>query len=280
MGPRRWLPVVLCAFVTAACGRDSAPDYFDIATTTSVQQSGLLDHILPAFTAEAGVEVRVHAVGSGIALRMLDGRDVQLVISHAPEAEARALRDHADWSYRKVAHNWFVIVGPPSDPAGIRTAASARDAFQRIANSRAVFVSRGDHSGTHERELALWRETGQQLGGDRLVVSGRGMALALRHADELSAYTLSDEATFRQLERGLDLTILFRDDRSLLNTYAVVYPSNGVVASQFATWLAAGRGRTLMADYQVQGLRAYTPWPEGCPGDSPGADLCRFSVAR
>src|SRR5687767_6242070 len=123
---------------------------------------------------------------------------------------AKALREHAVWDYRKLAFNEFVIIGPPQDSAGVRASSGAVEAFRRIAQSGQRFVSRGDESGTHEREEKLWTLARQRPVAKLLIVSGRGMAQALRHADEAEAYTLADEATFHRLERQLELEIHYR----------------------------------------------------------------------
>ena len=209
--------------------------------------------MLPAYREDSGVEVRVHAAGSGRALQMMAEGLVQLVISHAPEAESRALQEHLDWVRLELASNQFVIVGPPSDPAGVRVASDATDAFRRIGQSSVPFVSRGDLSGTHERENARWDAAGMRPPAERLIVSGRGMALALRHANELSAYTLSDEATFRQFERELELQLLFEGDGRLLNTYAVLHPRADAAAGRLANWLVGDQGRALIGALTIEG---------------------------
>jgi tungstate transport system substrate-binding protein len=224
-----------------------------------VQNSGLLDALLPAYRQQTGVDVRVHAAGSGRALQMMGEGLAQLVISHAPDTEARALREHPDWVRRSIAQNWFVIVGPPHDPGEVRHATDAADSFRRIAASRASFVSRGDQSGTHEREMQLWESAGVRLTSPEYVISGRGMALALRHADELQAYTLSDEATFWQLDPELDLEVLYRGDPRLQNVYSVIYRPDDAAAAGFGNWLVAGEGRVLIGRYTIAGKQAFEP---------------------
>jgi tungstate transport system substrate-binding protein len=152
-----WASCALAAAVSLGSCHPAGSPPLDIATTSSVQNSGLLDALLRAYRDQTGVAVRVHAAGSGRALQMMAEGLVQLVISHAPEAEARALQQHPDWVRLELAHNQFIIVGPSSDAAGVRGAEDAVDAFRRIAQSSVPFVSRGDLSGTHERENALWR---------------------------------------------------------------------------------------------------------------------------
>jgi tungstate transport system substrate-binding protein len=260
----------LVAHTTAAsCSR--APTSLDIATTTSVQNSGLLEALLPHF---AEVTVRVHAAGSGRALAMLADGIVDLVISHAPESEARFLADHPAWTYRKIAYNRFVVVGPPGDPARVREGDDVVDAFRRIAAARAIFVSRGDESGTHERERSLWKAAGLRPDQAQMRVSGQGMAVTLRQTDEQQGYTLSDEATFWQLERQVGLVTLFGADPRLLNTYAVVYPEANDTAKGFAAWLAKGEGRERISAYRVQGRVAFTVWPGGCPAETATALPC------
>jgi tungstate transport system substrate-binding protein len=234
------------------------PQPLDIATTSSVQNSGLLDALLPAYREDSGVVVRVHAAGSGRALQMMAEGLVQLVISHAPDAETRALGEHPDWIRLDLAYNQFVIVGPPSDAAGVRAASDAAEAFRRIAQSSLPFVSRGDLSGTHERENALWDAAGMRPPAERLIVSGRGMALALRHANELSGYTLSDEATFRQFEHELELHLLFQGDARLLNTYAVLHPRSDAAAGRLASWLVGDEGRARIGGFAIGGKPMFT----------------------
>jgi tungstate transport system substrate-binding protein len=260
--------------VIIGCSSAANPRVLLIATTSSVDQSGLLATLLPAFKSESGIDVRVHVAGSGQALQMLARRDAALAISHAPDAEARALREHADWAYRKLAFNEFVVVGPPQDPAGVRDSSDAIEAFRRIAQAGQRFVSRGDQSGTHEREEQLWTLAGRRPVGGLLIVSGRGMAQALRHADEAEAYTLADEATFGRLERQLELSVHHRGDSYLINTYAVLHDSDDADAAQFALWLTIGSGRALIGSFSVAGRRQYSVWPEGCAAAAPSDTPC------
>jgi tungstate transport system substrate-binding protein len=192
-----------------------------LATTTSTQDSGLLDVLAPRFEKESGIEVKVIAVGTGAALRMAARGDADVVLVHAPDAE----RPYVDASHlidgRAVMHNDFVIVGPEEDPAGIRTRTTAADAMRAIAG-RGAFVSRGDDSGTHTQELALWaaaRIDPRSLA--RREETGQGMGATLNVADQKRAYTLTDRGTFLSLRRRLGLVILFQGDSSLRNLYHV-----------------------------------------------------------
>ena len=249
----------------------SQQSQLDLATTTSVKNSGLLDALTAAYS---DARVHAHAAGSGRALEMLADGIVNVVISHAPEAEARYVSKHPEWNYQKIAYNHFVIVGPANDPAKIGMAKDAVDAFRRIAASGATFVSRGDASGTHEREERLWLDAGTRPAPAQLLISGRGMATALRHAEERSAYTLSDEATFWQFENQLALVALVSGDARLMNTYAVIHPRQDQQARAFASWLANGGGRAVVERFTASGKPAFRVWPAGCADGDPRATPC------
>jgi tungstate transport system substrate-binding protein len=275
LSQERGLPIwtLLPLLVVVGCGSSASPS-LRIATTTSVENSGLMAHLQPAFKAHTGLDLLVQASGSGRALLLLERREVAVVISHAPDAEQRMLSQHPEWNYRKFAYNHFIIVGPPADPAGLRNARDAVDAFRRIAKSSSPFVSRGDESGTHEREQLLWALAGSQPAPAQLIVSGRGMAQAIRHADEARAYTLTDEPTFRQFERQLQLTMLFAGDERLVNAYAVIANRAIDDALAFQDWLTSSDGLTMVGSFNIAGVRAYEPWPVECPGSLPASTPC------
>jgi tungstate transport system substrate-binding protein len=273
-----WTAFVLLAALTSACSRQAAePKTIDIATTTSVVNSGLMDVLLPLFEKETGLTVRVHAAGSGRALAMLEDGTVDLVISHAPQAESRMLAAHPDWRYQKFATNRFVVVGPPSDPAHVREARDVVDAFARVAKSRSYFLSRGDDSGTHEREKELWAAAETTPESSRLLTSGAGMGATLRQADAQSAYTLSDDATFMQLRKDLALEPLLSSGPLLVNSYAVLFRTVSRPAQRFAAWLGEGVGRKAIAAYTIGGTRPFEVWPAGCPGSHPTAVPCEVN---
>ena len=252
----------------ANCAQTPAPGVLILATTTSVSNSGLLDFLLPAFRGDSGLEVRPQPIGSGLALSMLATGQADVALTHAPDAEAAALAKHPQWSYRKLMFNDFVIVGPANDPSLVAQARNAPEAFRRIAASHALFISRGDGSGTEERETLLWKLAGVTPARDQRVIAGAGMGATLRIADQMDAYTLSDRATFAQNAHGLAARLLFEGDSQLLNTYAVVHGDNAA-AEAFAEWLLRGKGRDLIAAYRIGGQPAFSVWPLGQPDRDP-----------
>lgn len=268
-GSHRRTLVVLVPFLCAlaACGRVEPPVV--LATTTSLGTAGVLDRVLPAYREET---VRPVLVGSGRALEMLAAGTADVVISHAPAREAAMLRTHQSWYYRKILYNDFLIVGPSDDPAGVAQAADAVDAMRRIAASGATFLSRGDESGTHERERALWAEAGTAPDSARLVVAGAGMGQTLRVANGAGAYTLTDRGTFQALRSSISLAALHEGDPRLLNTYAVIATPDRERGMAFGRWLAEGAGNDVLRDVVTGGeIRGFTIWPAGSEASRPEA---------
>lgn len=192
-----------------------------LGTTTSTQDSGLLDVLVPRFEKERRIEVKVIAVGSGAALRMAERGDVDVVLVHSPTSEQRYVESGDLVEGRLVMHNDFLIVGPADDPAGIRKLTSITEVMRAIA-TRCVFISRGDDSGTHAQELALWnaaRIDPKSLA--RREETGQGMGATLNIADQKRAYTLTDRGTYLAQRRSLSLAILFQGDPGLRNVYHV-----------------------------------------------------------
>ena len=264
------LLALAAAATVVGCARASGPVI--LATTSSVGNSGLLDVVLAEYRDGT---VRPVLVGSGRALDMLAAGSADVVISHAPAREAAALAAHPFWTYRKILYNDFLIVGPPEDPAAVADAADAVDAMARIARSGARFLSRGDESGTHERERALWQAAGLTLDGTRLVIAGAGMGQTLRIADRSGAYTLTDRGTFEALRQSVRLTVAHEGDSRLLNTYAVLADPRNDRGARFARWLTEGAGGDVIgAVLREQRIRGFTAWPEGLAGSTP-SDLPR-----
>lgn len=211
----------LCVALVCGCGAKPAPS-ITLATTTSVQDSGLLDRLLPMFGEQTGIEVKVVAVGTGQALQIARRGDAEVLIVHDPESEQRFMDDGHGESRRQIMHNDFVLVGPSDDPAGISGAASIVPAFQRIAAKKAFFVSRGDESGTHKREKAIWKRANVTPEGEWYLQAGGGMGLILGIANEKSAYTLSDRGTYLAIRAKLELAVVLEGDPILLNRYSVI----------------------------------------------------------
>ena len=210
--------LVLAATVHAGRPAQSA---IILATTTSTQDSGLLDVLVPRFEKERGIAIKVIAVGSGAALRMAARGDADVILVHAPAAERRYVEAGDLVDGRAVMHNDFVITGPGDDPAGIRALTSVNDVMRALA-TRGAFVSRGDDSGTHSQELALWAAARiDPRSIQRREETGQGMGATLSIADQRRAYTLTDRGTYLSLRRRLKLAILFQGDASLRNLYHV-----------------------------------------------------------
>jgi len=190
-----------------------------LATTTSTQDTGLLDVLVPRFEKESGIEVKVIAVGTGAALRMGATGDADVLLVHAPDAEQEYVRSGDLVDGRQVMHNDFILVGPPDDPARVKEARSIGDAMKAIA-SRGVFLSRGDDSGTHKAELSLWQAVNIDAKSvTRREETGQGMGATLTVADQKRAYTLTDRGTYLSLRRRLSLVIMSQGDPGLRNVY-------------------------------------------------------------
>lgn len=245
------LASLLCIF---ACG-DRAPgsEAILLATTTSVEDTGLLDVLTAAWLdSNPRQPLRVVAVGTGHALELARRGDADLVLVHDPAAESAFIAaGHGD-RRRTIMRNDFVIVGPPDDPASVRAASDALEALRRIARARRLFLSRGDSSGTHRKERALWRMAGIEPAGDWYREAGVGQGDLLRMASERAAYLLVDRGTYRFLEPQLTLEILFPEGPVLDNPYSVIVATraaNPEGAHRLADWLDGEEARALIGDY-------------------------------
>jgi tungstate transport system substrate-binding protein len=200
-----------------------------LSTTTSTQDSGLLDVLVPLFEKTTGYTVKTVSVGTGQALALAARGEADVALVHAPTLEKQYVADGKMLNRRLVMYNDFVIIGPAEDPAKIKGQAKAADALRRIAETQSRFVSRGDKSGTHALETALWKQAGIEPKGSWYLESGQGMGQTLGIANERAAYTLTDRATFLAFQQRVKLPILVEKDRALLNVYSVmeVNPANG-----------------------------------------------------
>lgn len=240
-----------------------------LATTTSTENSGLLEYLLPAFEDEYNVDVDVVAVGTGQALQLGEDGNADVLMVHARSLEDAFMEAGHGVRREDVMYNDFVIVGPQGDPAGVRGMEDAADAFAQIAEAEAPFVSRGDESGTHTTEKAIWKAAGVEPAGDWYISAGQGMGAVLTMADEEQAYTLSDRATYlaRTLE-GTELEILVEGDPILFNLYGViaVNPDKGDhiqhdLANEFIDWLISVPAQEMIGEYGVEefGAPLFTP---------------------
>jgi len=255
--------LLILSMLLASCGSSApatptAPSNPEVilATTTSTQDSGLLDVLVPEFEKQTGYQVKTVAVGSGQALQMGQEGNADVLLVHSPSAE----KDLVDAGYGiervLVMHNDFVVVCPGSDPAGIKGTQKATEAFTKIADTKTQFVSRGDDSGTHKAELKLWDKAGIKPEGDWYTESGQGMGATLRIASEKGACTLTDRATYLANKDTLDLEILLEGDPALLNIYHVIvvnpekWPKVNVQGARaFAAFLTSPEGQKMIEEF-------------------------------
>jgi len=240
-----------------SCGGGS--DELILATTTSTQDSGLLDVLIPQFEKEHEYKVKTVAVGSGEALRLAGEGEADVVLAHSPKAEEDFMAAGNGKSRLVVMHNDFIIVGPAGDPAGIKATATAADAFKKIAAAEALFLSRGDQSGTNTKELALWTAAGIQPSGTWYQETGSGMGATLNVANEKQGYTLSDRGTYLAQKKNLDLDLLVEGDKALFNQYHVIVVDpkkhsnvNAQGAQDFASWITSPAVQATIGQFGVK----------------------------
>ncbi len=243
--------------MTLGCQTDSRREVMTLATTTSTQDSGLLDELLPVFMKQTSIEVKVVAVGSGQALELGRRGDADVLLTHSPAAEEKFMAEGNGEKRLHIMYNDFVLVGPSDDPAGVAKLGIVK-AFSTIRGANAPFISRGDDSGTHAKEKMIWSKAKVEPTGDWYVSAGSGMAQILRMASEKKAYTLSDRATFLALQSELDLRVLSEKDALLSNPYSVILLSrtkhrqlNHSAAHRFAEFLQSTRGREVIRSFGV-----------------------------
>jgi tungstate transport system substrate-binding protein len=270
----KYLPLVgLVGIMVVMVGSSvnaSAANRIRCASTTSTQNSGLFDYLLPKFEKKTGIHVDVVAVGTGAALEIGKRGDADVLLVHAKPLELKAVEEGYFVNRHDVMYNDFVIVGPPQDPAKIKGLKSAGEAFKKIAASHSLFVSRGDKSGTNIKELAVWKKDGIDPKGQKWYLeAGQGMAKTLRMASEKRAYTLTDRGTWLAIKDKdrLELALLVEGDPILFNQYGVmaVNPAKhkGVKykeAMEFVNWLISPEGQQAIASYKDQhGNKLFVP---------------------
>jgi tungstate transport system substrate-binding protein len=230
-----------------------------LSTTTSTQDSGLLDVLVPLFEKQTGYSVKTVSVGTGQALALAAKGDADVALVHAPSLEKKYVADGKLLNRRLVMYNDFVIIGPKDDPAKIKSARTAVASFKLIEQSKSRFVSRGDNSGTHNLEKTLWKEAGIQPKGDWYIEAGQGMGATLNIANERNAYTITDRGTLLALRNRVTLPILIEGDKVLLNIYSVmeVNPANGprvntVGGKAFADFMVAPQTQNVIKNFGVE----------------------------
>lgn len=251
---------LLSVFIVSSIVMASAETRIRMASTTSTQNSGLFDHILPIFEKKTGIKVDVVAVGTGAAIEIGKRGDADVVFVHAKEQELKAVQEGSFVNRHDVMYNDFVVIGPTNDPAKIKGMKSAPDAFKKIAESGTAFVSRGDKSGTHTKELSLWKKTGIEPAGQKWYLEvGQGMEKTQRIADEKRAYTLTDRGTWLATKdkEKLDMAVVLEGDPTLFNQYGVmaVNPEKFKTvkfkeAMEFVNWIISKEGQDIVASYK------------------------------
>lgn len=253
--------LLVSVFLLSSCKAAPAqkPDLL-LVSTTSTQDSGLLDVLMPAFTAQTGYNVQLIAVGSGQALKLGEQGNADVILLHSPAAEKEFIANGFGSDRRLVMHNDFVIVGPPSDPAALHSQPTLDSVFKKIFSSASTFVSRGDESGTHVKELALWKQAGlDPYGQPWYLETGQGQGATLSVASEKGGYALTDRATFLAYQANVELAILFEGDASLLNVYHVItinpekFPNMNLEGARaFADFITSPAGQQIIAAFGME----------------------------
>jgi tungstate transport system substrate-binding protein len=266
------IPVLVAALTAGAAAQDRSQDKsLVIAATTSIEDSGLFDHLVPLFTTKTGITVRVVSRASAVALMTAERGTIDVVIVNDPEALDRFSAAGDGGRRHRFMFNRFVIIGPESDPARIKGMADAPTALREIARARAPFVSRGDNSGTNVAEQHLWQAAGvnpKARSGTWYRETGLGMGLTVQMAVRLKAYTLADRATWLKTADRASSAVMVDGDTRLFNPYEIILVNssrhphvNVAAATAFIDWLVSEEGRSAIAGYHVQGEQVFTPAP-------------------
>ena len=240
-----------------------------VQSTTSTANSGLYDHLLPMFKKKTGITVNVVAVGTGQAIKNAKNGDGDVLLVHAKPAEEKFVADGFGVKRFDVMYNDFIFVGPPSDPAGVKSTSTAIDALKKIAASKALFASRGDNSGTHKKEVALWKATGldpKQGSGEWYRETGSGMGATLNAAVGMGAYAMTDRGTWISFKNKGDYEIVLEGDDGLFNQYGIMlvnpkkHPNvKTKEGQQFIDWILSKEGQDAIADYKLGGEQLFFP---------------------
>ncbi len=265
------LAITLCLASIAPVRADNP--YIIVASTTSTQNSGLFDYILPTFSKKTGIDVRVVAVGTGQAIKLAANGDADVLFVHHRQSEEKFIAEGNGVKRYDVMYNDFVVVGPQSDPAHISGVMDVTAAFGQIAKAKSVFVSRGDDSGTNKKELDLWKESGVDVkaaSGTWYRESGSGMGATLNTAASMEGYTLTDRGTWLSFKNPGSLVIVSQGDKLLFNPYGVMlvspekHPQTKVAEGQaFIDWLISLEGQAAIAAYKINGQQLFFPNASG-----------------
>ena len=269
MGNRRkgtfFTILMLCVFLILT-SHSVAEERVRMATTTSTDNTGLLQVILPPFEKMCGVTVDVIAVGTGKAIKLGETGNVDLILVHAPEAEEQFVKADYGVNRREVMHNDFILLGPKSDPAKIKGESDITKAFTKIAQTASLFVSRGDDSGTHKKEKEIWKAAGVKPGSTWYLEAGQGMGTVLQMAHEKLAYTISDRGTYLAYRPKINLIIISEGDPSLYNPYGVIavnparHPHvNYVKAMALIGWLTSPECQKMIGQFTKEGEVLFHP---------------------
>ena len=260
--------LVACSMLLAPLAAADDP-FIVVASTTSTEQSGLFSHLLPAFTKDTGIDVRVVAVGTGQALDIGRRGDADVVFVHAKSAELKFLAEGQGVQRYPVMYNDFVLIGPKSDPAHVKGIKDVAKAFQTIKDKQASFISRGDRSGTNIAELKLWKDAGIDIEKDKgpwYKAIGQGMGAALNTAGAGNAYVLSDRGTWIHFKNKGDLEIVVEGDKRMFNQYGVMlvnpakHPNvKKELGQTFIDWLISPEGQKVIANYKINGEQLFYP---------------------
>ncbi len=262
------LSILFILFFSFVLGVNSvhAQDRLILATTTSTENSGLLDELIPPFEEKFDIRVDVVSVGTGKAISLAENGDVDIILVHAREAENAFVEAGYGVNRRDVMYNDFIILGPTADPAGVNGMEDATAAFTKIAEASSNFVSRGDDSGTNKKELSLWSTAGIEPSGSWYIETGQGMGASLNVANEKQAYILVDRGTYLAYKADLDLEILVEGDPKLFNPYGIipVNPAmhthvNYQMAMAFVGYITSQQGQKIINEYTAYGEVLFNP---------------------
>ncbi len=263
----RQIVLIGCVLITASSG--IAGESLILQSTTSTANSGLYTYLLPVLERDTGVKVNVVAVGTGQAIKNAQNCDGDVLLVHAKAAEEQFIAQGYGVERFDVMYNDFVIIGPPGDPADIRSEKQVVNGLQKIAGSKSIFLSRGDNSGTHKKELSLWKASGVDpvvASGAWYRETGSGMGATLNVAVEMNAYAMTDRGTWISFGNRQDFEILLSGDNDLFNQYGVMMVNpercanmNAQAAEKLIDWILSDKGQDLIASYQLQGQQLFFP---------------------